>query len=90
MDIEILIKQPESKILEFKSDLSSLTPILKTIVAFANTAGGIIIIGCSTSGVITGIKNIFKKKGLLTQFQTVFILLFFQKLKSPLLKEKIY
>ncbi|WP_042279922.1 AlbA family DNA-binding domain-containing protein [Candidatus Protochlamydia sp. R18] len=62
MDIEILIKQPESKILEFKSDLSSLTPILKTIVAFANTAGGIIIIGCSTSRVITGIKNIFKEE----------------------------
>ncbi|WP_181679122.1 helix-turn-helix domain-containing protein [Candidatus Protochlamydia amoebophila] len=38
MDIEILIKQPESKILEFKSDLSSLTSILKTIVVFANKA----------------------------------------------------
>ena len=60
MEIETLIKQPESKTLEFKRDLSSLQPILKTIVAFANTAGGIIVIGCSTSDGIMGIKNVFK------------------------------
>ena len=33
-----LIKQPEGKTLEFKRDLSSPKNILKTIVAFANTA----------------------------------------------------
>jgi hypothetical protein len=48
--------QPESKTLKFKSDLSSSLPILKTIVAFANTTGGIIVIGCSPLGGITGIK----------------------------------
>jgi predicted HTH transcriptional regulator len=36
MEINQLLIQPESKILEFKRDLSSLGPILKTIVAFAN------------------------------------------------------
>jgi len=55
MEIEMLIKQPESKTLEFKRDLSSLLPVLKTIIAFANTAGGIIIIGCSPPGIITGV-----------------------------------
>lgn len=40
MEMEMLIRQPESKTLEFKRDLSSLDPILKTVIAFANTAGG--------------------------------------------------
>ncbi len=62
MEIEMLIKQPESKTLEFKRDLSSLLPVLKTIIAFANTAGGIIIIGCSPPGIITGVQNVFKEE----------------------------
>lgn len=47
MNIEFLLTQPEGKTLEFKRDLSSLKPILKTIVAFANTAGGTLIVGHS-------------------------------------------
>ncbi len=31
---------PESKTLEFKHDLSLPKPLLKTLVAFANTVGG--------------------------------------------------
>ncbi|MBY0530316.1 MAG: putative DNA binding domain-containing protein [Rhabdochlamydiaceae bacterium] len=62
MDLDTLLNQPESKTLEFKRDLSSLTPILKTIVAFANTAGGILIIGRSAEGVISGIKDVFKSE----------------------------
>lgn len=80
MKIESLIKQPESKTLEFKSNLSSLLPILKTIVAFANTAGGIIIIGCSPSGDITGIKNIFKEEERLANA-------IFDSIHPPLLPE---
>ncbi len=60
MEIEKLAAQPESKVLEFKSDLSSLDPILKTIVAFANTAGGTLLIGISPQQEILGIENIFK------------------------------
>lgn len=60
MEISELIKQPESKVLEFKQDLSSLSPILKTIVAFANTAGGILVIGLSNNGSIVGVSNVFK------------------------------
>jgi ATP-dependent DNA helicase RecG len=60
MEIANLIAQPESKVLEFKRDLSSLAPILKTIVAFANTAGGILIIGLTTDRHIIGISDVFK------------------------------
>ena len=40
-----LLKADEGKTLEFKRDLSSPRNFLKTLVAFANTAGGRIIIG---------------------------------------------
>lgn len=45
MDLEILLKGAEGKILEFKRDLSSPRGVLRTMVAFANTAGGTIIVG---------------------------------------------
>lgn len=45
MDILDLLKQPESKTLEFKRDLSSPDGILRAVVSFANTAGGILLIG---------------------------------------------
>ena len=47
MKIENLLKLPESKTLEFKENLNSKDKILQTIVAFANTAGGKIVIGIS-------------------------------------------
>ncbi len=58
--LEELLRQPESKILEFKRDVSSLEPILKTIVAFANTAGGTVIIGRSAEGSLVGVNDVFK------------------------------
>ncbi|MDZ7642284.1 MAG: helix-turn-helix domain-containing protein [Desulfurivibrio sp.] len=45
MSITELLKADEGKTLEFKQDLSSPRNLLKTLVAFANTAGGKIIIG---------------------------------------------
>jgi ATP-dependent DNA helicase RecG len=45
MNILDLLRQPEGKTLEFKRDLSSPRNILRTIVAFANSAGGTIVIG---------------------------------------------
>lgn len=45
MDIITLLKSPESKTLEFKQDLSSPNGVMRTLVAFANTAGGTIVIG---------------------------------------------
>ncbi len=40
-----LLKRHEGKTLEFKRDLSSPEGILKCLVAFANTSGGIVVIG---------------------------------------------
>lgn len=45
MDLGILVRQPEGKTLELKRDLSSPDGVLRTIVAFANTAGGTLVIG---------------------------------------------
>ena len=60
MELEKLLLLPESKTLEFKRDLSSSDPILKTVIAFANTAGGTLIIGKSSDGVLIGVKDIFR------------------------------
>lgn len=45
MDLIDLLKRPEGKTLEFKRDLSSPEGILRAIVAFANTAGGVLLLG---------------------------------------------
>jgi predicted HTH transcriptional regulator len=43
--ISEMVKLPEGKTLEFKRDVSSPKNILKSLVAFANTAGGSLFIG---------------------------------------------
>ena len=45
MDLLDALRRPEGKTLEFKRDLSSPAGLLRTIVAFANTAGGTVLIG---------------------------------------------
>jgi len=45
VDIIETLKRPEGKTLEFKRDLSSPDGALRTLVAFANTAGGTLLIG---------------------------------------------
>ena len=45
IDLVETLKRPEGKTLEFKRDLSSPEGVLKTIVAFSNTAGGTLLIG---------------------------------------------
>lgn len=45
MDLAELLKKPEGKTLEFKRDLSSPDGVVKAVVAFANTAGGILLVG---------------------------------------------
>ena len=65
LDIEKLLTFPESRTLEFKRDVSSLDPILKTIVAFANTSGGVLIIGRSSDGTLSGLKDVLKAEEML-------------------------
>jgi predicted HTH transcriptional regulator len=44
-DLEEILKRPEGKTLEFKRELSAPDGALRTIVAFANTAGGTLLVG---------------------------------------------
>lgn len=48
--------------LEFNRDLISIKPILKTLVAFANTAGGTLIIGRDDKGKVVGILNLLNQE----------------------------
>jgi len=45
VDLVTLLSRHEGKTLEFKRDLSSPQGVLKTVVAFANTSGGVIVLG---------------------------------------------
>src|SRR5262249_26972643 len=45
MDLLELLQRPEGKTLEFKRDLSSPEGVLRSLVAFANTAGGVLLVG---------------------------------------------
>ena len=45
MDLVELLKRTEGKTLEFKRDLSSPEGLLRSVAAFANTAGGTLLIG---------------------------------------------
>ncbi|MFN0298774.1 MAG: ATP-binding protein [Burkholderiales bacterium] len=45
MDLLDALRRPEGKTLEFKRDLSSPEGLLRTVVAFANTAGGTVLVG---------------------------------------------
>ena len=62
MNIDQLLASPEGKTLEFKRDLSSPQPILRTLAAFANTAGGTLIIGRADDGGIIGIDDVLAEE----------------------------
>ncbi len=55
--IKRLLRRPEGRTLEFKRNMSSLPPVLRTLVAFANTAGGTLIVGRDDDGAVPGLKN---------------------------------
>ena len=53
-----LITAPEGKTLEFKRDASSPKNLMKTLVAFANSAGGTLVIGVEDSPrAVVGVEN---------------------------------
>ncbi len=57
MDIATLIARPEGKTLEFKRDLTGRRNVLRTLCAFANTAGGSLVFGVEDSGTVTGVAD---------------------------------
>lgn len=65
--IKELIKNGENKTLEFKENITD--SLINSVVAFANTTGGKILIGISDNGDVKGIdeNNIFKVKDSLAQ-----------------------
>lgn len=56
-DIHQLLKQQEGRRLEFKAELPSHSDLAKTVVAFANDAGGNIFIGIDDNHNITGLEE---------------------------------
>ena len=52
-----LLLEPEGKQLEFKRDLSSPRNLLKTLVAFANSAGGRLVIGVDDDRKLVGVSD---------------------------------
>ncbi|HSW72098.1 MAG TPA: helix-turn-helix domain-containing protein [Chlamydiales bacterium] len=61
--IEELLARSESKTLEFKENVHVLSKIVQTIIAFANTAGGTLVIGIQDkTKMIVGIENILKEE----------------------------
>ena len=52
-----ILEQPEGKTIEFKKDLSSTKSMMKALTAFANTAGGRLIIGVSDDRQILGVED---------------------------------
>lgn len=58
-----LLLRPEGKTLEFKENVKSPNRILKTIIAFANTAGGTIVVGVEDeTKKVVGVQNILQEE----------------------------
>jgi predicted HTH transcriptional regulator len=56
MDLQDIKTLPEGKTLEFKRDASSAEPVLRTVCAFSNTAGGTLLFGIEDrTGAVVGI-----------------------------------
>jgi ATP-dependent DNA helicase RecG len=52
-----ILDQSEGKTLEFKRDLSSSTPLLRTLTAFANSAGGRLVVGVDDDRNVIGVDD---------------------------------
>ena len=57
MKIAEAIAAGEGPRLDFKRDLSSPKSVLKDIVAFANTAGGMVVVGVEDDGSVLGVSD---------------------------------
>lgn len=61
--LELFLSQEEGKLLEFKENAESPTRIVQTVIAFANTAGGTIIIGVKDkTKEAVGVKDVLKEE----------------------------
>jgi len=61
--IEMYLSKKEGKHLEFKENTKSLSKIIHTIIAFANTAGGTLIIGIKDrTKEVTGLEDVLEEE----------------------------
>ena len=68
--LEELLTKEEGKTLEFKENTKGLPKIIQTIVAFANTAGGTLVIGIKDkTKEIIGLSNVLEEEERIAQQQ---------------------
>jgi len=66
VDLITLLSRPEGKTLEFKRVISSPDGVLKAIVAFANTSGGVLVLGVEDGTKrVKGIPTYWRRKSVL-------------------------
>lgn len=71
VDLITLLSRHEGKTLEFKRDLSSPDGVLKAIVAFANTSGGIVVLGVEDgTKKIKGVRDVLAEEERLASLIT--------------------
>lgn len=57
-ELQVLVKEGEHRTLEFKRKANHPDKIMKEVVAFANTAGGELLVGVDDDGSIPGVKHV--------------------------------
>ncbi len=57
LDADGRISAPEGKLLEYKRDLSSPDQALTSIIAFANSAGGLLVVGVADDRTVVGVAD---------------------------------
>lgn len=62
VDANRRVVAPESKTREYKRDLSSPDGLIKSVVAFANSAGGQLVLGVDDDGAVVGIADPFTEE----------------------------
>lgn len=65
-DIKILVEEGEGFELEFKRKVSTPAKIARTLIAFANTRGGIMLFGVDDDGSIVGLASEKEELGLIS------------------------
>lgn len=66
-ELQTLIAHGEGEQLEFKKTLSHPHKIARTLVAFANTSGGTVLIGVLDNGLIVGVRDAYEEHFALRQ-----------------------
>ncbi|POY34848.1 AAA family ATPase [Solitalea longa] len=72
MNLKRLILSGESATLDFKKTITSFEKIAKTMVSFANTKGGRLLIGVADDGTIKGVKSEDEERYMITQAATLY------------------